>query len=123
MKLEKAEWKIIQKFHCQLFGKSKVKNCRDMVTDLVQSYNVMGCNIVFKGSLVRLSLRFFPRKIGGGGYRAMSTESDFTRIFPTMKSGAKANGVPVCWLTITGHLEETLHRQNGAESHSLLLFT
>jgi len=52
----------------------------------------------------------------------MSTESDFTMIFPALKvGGAKASGVPVCCLTIAGHLEETLHRQNGTESHSLLL--
>jgi hypothetical protein len=44
----------------------------------------------------------------------MSMESDFTRIFPTWKSGIKASGVPVCWLIIDGHLEEMFHRQNIA---------
>jgi hypothetical protein len=33
-----------------------------------------------------------------------------------------ASGVPVCWLIIAGHLEETFHRQNTAGSHPLLLF-
>jgi hypothetical protein len=52
----------------------------------------------------------------------MSTENDFTRTFPPWKSGTKSSGVPVCWLIIAGHLEETFHRQNIAENESLLLF-
>ena len=50
------------------------------------------------------------------------TESDFTRTFPPWKSDTKASGVPVCWLSIAGHLEETFHRQNVADSQPLLLF-
>jgi hypothetical protein len=50
----------------------------------------------------------------------MSTESDISRTFPPCKSGTKASGVPVCWLIIAGHLEETFHRENIAESHPLL---
>jgi hypothetical protein len=49
----------------------------------------------------------------------MSTKSDVTRTFPPCQSGTKASAVPVCWLIIAGHLEETLHRQNAAESHPL----
>ena len=48
----------------------------------------------------------------------MSTESDFTRTFPPWENGTKASGVPLCWLIIAGHLEETFHRQN----YPLLLF-
>ena len=51
----------------------------------------------------------------------MSTERDFTRIFPPWKSGTKASGVPVCRLIIAGYLEDRFHWQNIAESHSLLL--
>jgi len=40
----------------------------------------------------------------------------------TMQSGTKARGVPVCWLIIAEHLEETFHRQNIAVSHPQLLF-
>jgi hypothetical protein len=39
----------------------------------------------------------------------MSMESDFTRIFPPRKSGAKGSGVKVYWLTIDGYLEELFH--------------
>jgi len=51
----------------------------------------------------------------------MSTESDCTGIFPAKEGGASASGFPVYWLTVVGHLEETLHRKNGTEIHSLLL--
>jgi len=46
----------------------------------------------------------------------------YSRIFPPSKSGTKARGVPICWLIIAEHLEETFHRQNIAVSHPLLLF-
>jgi hypothetical protein len=59
-------------------------------------------------------LNFLPENL-----RAVS---DFTRKFPPRKSGTKASGVPVCRLIIAGHLEQTFHRQNIAESHPLLIF-
>jgi hypothetical protein len=43
----------------------------------------------------------------------MSTDSDFNRTFPPRKGGTQASGVPVYWLIIAGHLEETFHRQNN----------
>jgi hypothetical protein len=52
----------------------------------------------------------------------MSMESDFIRTFPPWKRGTKASGIPVCWLMIVGHLEETFHRQNVAENRPLLFF-
>jgi len=55
--------------------------------------------------------------------RAICTESDFTRTFPTWKSGTKASGVPVCRMIIAGHLEEMFHRPNVGESLPLLLFS
>jgi len=54
------------------------------------------------------------------GQSAMRTECNFTRKFLPWKSGTKASGIPVCWLIITGHLEEMFHMQNIAESHPLL---
>jgi hypothetical protein len=62
-----------------------------------------------------LLLRLLPRKW------VMSMVSDFTRTFPPRKSGTKTSAVPVCWLIIAGHLEETFHRQNIAEYDPLLL--
>jgi hypothetical protein len=50
----------------------------------------------------------------------MSTESDFTAIFPPWKIGTNARGIPVRWLIVAGHLEEMFHRKNIAESHPLL---
>jgi hypothetical protein len=32
-----------------------------------------------------------------------------------------ASGVPVCWIIVAGHLEETFRKQNRAETYSLLL--
>jgi len=52
----------------------------------------------------------------------MTTESDFSRVFRLWNCGAKAKGLPVCWLIITVHLEETFHWQNIAENHPLLHF-
>jgi hypothetical protein len=37
----------------------------------------------------------------------MRTESDFTRIFPSRRSGTEESGVPVCWLIIAGNLEKS----------------
>jgi hypothetical protein len=52
----------------------------------------------------------------------MSRESDFTWIFPPLKSDTKANEVTVCWLNIAGHLEGKFHRENVAANLPLLLF-
>jgi len=52
----------------------------------------------------------------------MSTDSDFTRTFPPWNNGAKASGVPVCWLIIAGHLEGKSHRQDIAQSDPMLRF-
>jgi hypothetical protein len=66
-------------------------------------------------------LDFFPQNL-----RAVlvsdGMDSDFTRKCPPWKNGTNASGVPVCWLIIAEHLEETFNRQNIAESHPLLLF-
>jgi hypothetical protein len=45
----------------------------------------------------------------------MSKDSGFTRTFPPWKSGTNVSGVPVCWLIIAGHFEQTSHRQNMAD--------
>jgi len=42
----------------------------------------------------------------------MSTDRDFTRIFPPWESGTRASGVPECCLIIAGHLEGMFYRQN-----------
>jgi hypothetical protein len=64
-------------------------------------------------------LDLFPKNL-----RAVNddTDSNFIRIFPPWKSGSKVSGVPVGWLFIAEHVEETFHRQNIAGSHPLLLF-
>ena len=90
-----------------------------MVADLVQSYKAIGRNMSLKVSFLDSHLELHPEKLGG--QLAMSTESECTRKFPTLKSGTKASEFPVYRLTVAGHLEEILHRQNGTESHSLLL--
>jgi len=52
----------------------------------------------------------------------MITEGDCTKKFPPWKSSIKASGIPLCWLVIVGHLEQTLYWQSIAESHPLLHF-
>jgi hypothetical protein len=43
--VEKAAWKSLKNVTTKLLGNHKAENCRDMVTDLVQSYKAMGCNV------------------------------------------------------------------------------
>jgi hypothetical protein len=117
--MEKAAWKSFENVTTNFLGNCKAQNYRDMVADLVQSYKAMGCNMSLKLNFLDSHLDFFPEN---PGQWAMSTESDFTRTFPPRKSGTKASAVPVCWLIIAGHLEETFYWQNIAENHPLLLF-
>jgi hypothetical protein len=85
-----------------------------MVADHVQFYKATGYNMSLKVHSLDYHLDFFPENLGA--------VSDFTRKFPPRKSCTKASGVPVCWLIIAEHLEETFHRQNIAGSQQLLLF-
>ena len=85
-----------------------------MEADHVQSYKAMECNISLKVQFLDFHLDFFPENLGA--------VSGFTRTSPPRKCGTMASGVPVCWLITAGHLEQTFHMQNIAESHPLLLF-
>jgi len=55
------------------------------------------------------------------GSAKLSMCLDCTNTKTKNKLRRTAVGVPVCWLIVVGHLEETFHRQNRAESYSLLL--
>jgi hypothetical protein len=90
-----------------------------MVTDIVKSYQAVGCNMSLKVHFLDSHLDFIPQNLGTV---SDDKESNFTRIFPPWKSDTKASELPVCWLIIAGHLEETFHGQNIEESHPLLLF-
>jgi len=76
------------------------------MADPVQSYKAMGCNMSLKMHFFNPHLDFFLENLRV----AMSTDSDFIRIFPPRKSGSKASGFSECWLINVGHLEEMFHR-------------
>jgi hypothetical protein len=42
----------------------------------------------------------------------------FTKKLPTQKSGTRASGVLVCWLTIAAPSRGMLHRRNSVENQS-----
>jgi len=116
----KSSWEIVQKGHYQFFLEIiRQKTIIDRLADLVQSYKDMGCNMSLKVHFLYSHSDFFPEYLG-----AVSDEhrQRFHQDISTTEKGTKASGVPVCWLIIAGHLEETVHRQNIAESHPLLLF-
>jgi hypothetical protein len=112
--VEKAAWISFKYVTINFLGNHKAENYRDMVADLVQSYKAMGCNVYLKVHFLDSHLDFFPKKSGGS--------ERFHQDISTLSKQYQASAVTVCWLIIAGHLEETLHRQNTAESYPLLLF-
>lgn len=106
---------IIQKVTTNFLGNCKAENYHDMVADLVQLYKGIGWNMSLKAHFLDFHLDFFPENLMGSKWLAWT--------FPLWKSSTKASGVPVGWLIIAGHLQEMLHKQNIAESHTLLLFS
>jgi len=112
--VEKAAWNSLENVTTIFLVNQKAENDRDMEDEFAQSYKAVGRNMS-KGAFLRFSLRLLPRK-------SRCSERWAQRVISPWKSGTKANRVPVCWLIIAGHLEETLHRQNVAENESLLLF-
>jgi hypothetical protein len=69
-------------------------------------------------SLKNFTTNFFL--VGWGG--SITQEINVIRISPPWKSGTSVSGVPVLWLFIAGHLEETFHRQHITEIRPLVLF-
>jgi hypothetical protein len=118
--VENASWKPSKHDTTIFFGNHKPENSRDMVADLLKSYKAMGCNKSLKVRFVDSHLDLFEEN-----FEAVSIEY-VERFSPGNfhhgESGAKASGVPVCWLITAGHLEETTFRQNIAESRPLLFF-
>jgi hypothetical protein len=100
----KSRMEKIKKKNYQLLENHKGENHRDMVAYVVvKSYKAMECNVSLRFQFLDSHLQFFPENLGA--------VSDFIRIFPPLKIGTKASGVPVWWLIIAEHLEEKLHRR------------
>jgi hypothetical protein len=117
--VEIAAWKSFKNVTTNFLGNHKAEHYRDMVADLVQSYKVPGCNMSLKVHFLDSHLDFFPENLGiVSDEHGQRCHQDIS----TMSKRYQASGVPVCWLITAGHLEETFHRQNIAESHPLLRF-
>jgi hypothetical protein len=61
-KVEKAARKSFKNITTNFLGNHTEENCRDMVADLVQSYEAMGCNMSLKVHFLDSHLRLLPRK-------------------------------------------------------------
>jgi hypothetical protein len=99
-------------------GNHTAENYHEIVSDLLMAYKPMGCNMSLKVHFLGSHLDFFPENLG-----AVSDEHrDFIRAFTTWKSGTRASGASVCWLTTDGPSREMFHRRHTAGNHPQLLY-
>jgi hypothetical protein len=61
---EKAAWQSFKKFSNGFLGNFKAANFRELVQDLVDSYEQLGCNMSLKMHFLYLHLDFFPLNCG-----------------------------------------------------------
>ena len=98
---EKSTWKsfksVVKKFF--FLGNRKAPTYREIVGELLQSYQDMGCNMSLKIHFLDSHLNFFPDNLG-----AVSEEHGnvSTKTFLPWKRGTRDRGVQECLLTIVG---------------------
>jgi len=83
--VEKAAWKSFKNVTTNFLKNRKAEDDRDMAAHLVQSYTTTGCNMSLKVRFLDSHLYFIPENLAG--QRVVSTECDFTRVFPTRYQG------------------------------------
>jgi len=69
--VEKAAWNLFKNVTTNFLENHKIENYRDMVADLVQSYNVTGCEMSLKVHFVQSRWDNFTQNLG-----AMSDEHE-----------------------------------------------
>ena len=62
---EKAAWQPFEKFSNGFLGNFKAANFRELVLDLVDSYEQLECNMSLKMHFLFSHLNFFPLNCGG----------------------------------------------------------
>jgi hypothetical protein len=98
--LRRAFWKITRHYH-------------EIVSDLLTAYKAMGCNMSLKVHFLFSHLDFFPENLG-----ADSDEHGerFHQEISNWKSGTRASGASICWLTTAESSREMFHTRNTAEN-------
>ena len=97
---EKSAWKSFKSVVNFFFlGNRKAPNYREIVGELLQSYQDMGCNMSLKIHFLDSHLDFFPDNCG-----AVSEEHGNVPIktFLPWKRGTRDSGVQECLMTIVG---------------------
>jgi hypothetical protein len=114
--VEKAALQAFKSVTESFLGNHKAEKYREIVSDLLTTYKAMGCNMSLKVHFLdsTSSLRILAPSV-------TSTERDFIRTFSTWKSGTRASGASVCYLTTAGPSREIFHRRHTAEKQPQLL--
>jgi hypothetical protein len=61
---EKAAWRSFQKVVKNFLRNKKAKNFEDMISDLIENYRALGCNMSLKMHFLDSHLDFFPQNLG-----------------------------------------------------------
>ena len=61
---KKAAWKSLKNICSGFLGNHKAENYHEIVSDLVNSYKAMGCNMSLKLHFLDSHLEFFPENLG-----------------------------------------------------------
>jgi hypothetical protein len=61
---EKAAWRSFQKVRKIFLGNKKAENYEDMISELVENYRALGCNMSLKKHFLDSHLDFFPQNLG-----------------------------------------------------------
>jgi hypothetical protein len=63
-KSEKAAWRSFQKVVKNFLGNKKAENYEDMISELIENYRALGCNVSLKMHFLDSHLDFFPQNLG-----------------------------------------------------------
>lgn len=90
---EAAAWKSFKEVVENFLGNHRADNYQDIVRELLQNYNKLGCNMSLKVHFLHSHLDFFPSNLG-----AVSDEHGerFHRISQQWKCATKENGAQEC---------------------------
>ena len=97
--IEESAWKSYKSVVNFFFSRNrKAPNYREIVGELLQSYQDMGCNMSLKIHFLDSHLDFFPENLG-----AVSEEhGNVSKTFLPWKRGTRDREVQECLLTIVG---------------------
>jgi hypothetical protein len=65
---EKAAWRSFQKVVKTFLGNEKDENYEDMISELIENYRPLGCNMYLKMNILDSHLDFFPQNLVNVSY-------------------------------------------------------